>query len=88
LKDKQLGPYQIIAKAGISYHLRLSVSMKHLHPVFSTKLLRPYPNDPLPEQHAESLRPIIINDDDDEHWEVDDILDFRRYRGRMQYKVK
>ncbi len=62
--------------------------MKHLHPVFSTKLLRPYPNDPLPEQHAESLRPIIINDDDDEHWEVDDILDFRRYRGRMQYKVK
>jgi len=88
LEDKQLGPYQITAKAGASYHLRLPASMKHLHPVFSPKLLRPYSEDPLPEQHAEPPRPIIIDDDDDEHWEVDDILDSRRYRGRIQYKVK
>ncbi len=86
LEDKQLGLYQITAKVGTSYHLRLPVSMKHLHPVFSPKLLRPYSEDPLPGQHSEPLRPITI--EDDEHWEVDDILDFRRYRGRIQYKVK
>jgi len=86
LKDKQLGFYQITVKVSTFYHLRLSVSMKHLHSVFSSKLLRPYLGDPLPEQHSESLRPITI--EDDEHWEVDDILDFRRYRGRIQYKVK
>ena len=86
LEDKQLGPYQITAKVGTSYHLRLPVSMKHLHPVFSPKLLRPYPGDPLPGQHSEPPRPITI--EDDEHWEVDDILDSRRYRGRIQYKVK
>ncbi len=86
LKDKQLGLYQITAKVGIFYHLRLPVSMKHLHPMFSPKLLRPYSEDPLPEQHSESLRFITI--EDDEHWEIDDILDFRRYRGRIQYKVK
>ena len=56
--------------------------------MFSSKLLRPYSEDFLPEQHAESLRLIIIDDDDDEHWEVDDILNFKRYRGRIQYKVK
>jgi len=62
--------------------------MKHLHPMFSPKLLRPYSGDLLSEQHAELLRFIIIDDDDDEHWKVDDILDSRRYRGRIQYKVK
>ncbi len=67
LKDKQLESYQIIVKAKIFYHLCLSVSMKHLHSMFSSKLLQLYSEDSLSEQHAESLRLIIINDDDDEH---------------------
>jgi len=88
LKDKQLESYQITVKAKIFYHLRLSVSMKHLHSMFSSKLLRSYSEDLLSEQHAEFLRLIIIDDDDDKHWEIDDILNFRRYRGWIQYKVK
>ena len=88
LKDKQLESYQIIVKVRIFYHLRLSVSMKHLHSMFSSKLLQSYSEDSLSEQHAKSLRLIIINDDDDEHWEIDDILNFRRYRDRIQYKIK
>jgi len=64
LEDKQLSPYQITAKVGTSYHLRLSVSMKHLHPMFSPKLLRSYPEDSLPGQHSESPRPITIEDDE------------------------
>ncbi len=39
LKDKQLNLYQITAKVSIFYHLHLSVSMKHLHSMFSSKLL-------------------------------------------------
>ncbi len=39
LKDKQLNLYQITAKVSIFYHLHLSVSMKHLHLIFSSKLL-------------------------------------------------
>ncbi len=88
LKDKQLELYQITVKARVFYHLRLSVSMKHLHSMFSSKLLRSYSEDFLSEQHAEFLRLIIIDDDDDEHWKIDDILNFRRYQGRIQYKVK
>ncbi len=88
LKDKQLESYQITVKARVFYHLRLSVSMKHLHSMFNSKLLRSYSEDLLSEQHAESLRFIIIDEDNDEHWEINDILNFRRYRGQIQYKIK
>ncbi len=88
LKDKQLELYQITVKARVFYHLCLSVSMKHLHSMFSSKLLQSYSEDSLSEQHAESLRFIIIDDDDDEHWEIDDILNFKHYRDRIQYKIK
>jgi len=64
LEDKQLGLYQITVKVGTFYHLRLSVSMKHLHPMFSPKLLRPYSEDPLPGQHSEPPRLITIEDDE------------------------
>jgi len=87
LKDKQLDLYSITAKVGTFYRLQLSRSMKHIHSVFSPKCLRPSPNDPLPGQHSELSRSLVI-EEDEEHWEVDDILDFRRYRGRLQYKVK
>ncbi len=86
LKDKQLDLYQITAKVSTFYNLRLSVSMKHLHSMFSSKLLRSYSEDSLSEQHSESLRSITI--EDDEYWKIDNILNFRRYRGRIQYKVK
>jgi len=86
LKDKQLNLYQITVKVSIFYHFHLSVSMKHLHSMFSSKLLRSYSEDFLSEQHSELLRSITIKDD--EHWEIDNILNFRRYRGRVQYKVK
>ncbi len=86
LKDKQLDLYQITVKVSIFYHLRLSVSMKHLHSMFSSKLLRSYSEDSLSEQHSESFRSITIKDD--EHWKINDILNFRRYWDRIQYKVK
>ncbi len=88
LKDKQLESYQITVKARVFYHLHLSVSIKHLHLMFNLKLLWSYSEDLLSEQHAEFLRFIIINKDDDEHWEINDILNFRCYQGRIQYKIK
>ncbi len=78
LKDKQLNLYQITVKVNIFYHLHLSVSMKHLHSMFSLKLLQLYSEDLLSEQHSESLRLITI--EDDEHWKIDDILNFRCYQ--------
>jgi len=86
LKDKQLSLYQITVKVNIFYHLYLSVSMKHLHSMFSSKLLQLYSENFLSEQHSESLKSITI--EDNEHWKIDDILNFRCYRDWIQYKVK
>ncbi len=47
LKDKQLNLYQITVKVEIFYHLHLSISMKHLHSMFSSKLLQLYSKDSL-----------------------------------------
>jgi len=86
LKDKQLDFYSIIVKVKTFYHLHLSTSMKHIHSMFSSKLLQSYSKDSLSEQHSESLRSITIKDD--EHWKINDILNFRCYWDQIQYKVK
>jgi len=86
LKNKQLNLYQITAKVSIFYHLCLSVSMKHLHSMFSLKLLWSYSENSLSEQHSESLKSITIKDN--EHWKINNILNFRRYWDQIQYKVK
>ncbi len=54
--------------------------------MFSSKLLQSYSEDFLSEQYSESVRSIAIKDN--EHWKIDDILNFRRYWGWIQYKVK
>jgi len=64
LKDKQLKLYQIIIKVEIFYHLRLSISMKQLHSMFNSKLLRSYFDDLLSEQHLESSKFLTIEDDE------------------------
>ncbi len=86
LKDKQLNFYSIIVKVETFYHLHLSTSMKHIHLMFSSKILQLYSNDSLSDQHIKSLRSITIKDD--EHWKINDILNFRHYQGWIQYKVK
>jgi len=68
-----------------SYKLKLSESM-HVHDVFYSDLLRSAVDDLLPGQKNELSGSIVINDEDE--WEIDDILNFRRYRRRLQYRVK
>ena len=54
--------------------------------MFSSKLLRSCFNDLLSEQHSESSKSLTIKDN--EHWEIDDILNSRCYWDWIQYKVK
>ncbi len=86
LKDKQLESYQITVKVEIFYHLHLLISMKQLHLMFSSKLLHSCFNDLLSKQHSKSFKSLTIKND--EHWKIDDILNFRCYRDWIQYKVK
>ncbi len=52
--------------------------------MFNSKLLYSCLDDLLSEQHSESSLTIK----NDEHWEINDILNFRCYQDWIQYKVK
>ncbi len=86
LKDKQLDFYLIIVKVETFYHFHLFTSMKHIYLMFSSKLLQSYSEDFLSKQYSESFRLIIIKND--EHWKINNILNFKCYQDQIQYKVK
>ena len=75
LEDKQLGPFRVKERVGAAYQLELPATMR-IQDVFSPKLLRPCATDPLPGQQTPLPAP-IITEDNEEHWEVDNILDSR-----------
>ncbi len=85
LDDKMLDPFTNLDPVGSSYKLKLPESMR-VHDVFHPDLLRPAADDPLPGQKNEPPGPIVVKDEDE--WEIDDILNSRRYRRRLQYRVK
>ena len=65
--------------------MELPPNMK-IHDVFSPDKLQEAVNDPLPRQIQEPPEPIEINDD--EEWEVEEILNSWIYQKKLQYCVK
>ncbi len=57
-----LDSFQIIEFVDLFYKLKLSKTM-HIHNVFHSKLLRSVVDDSLSDQKNESLRSIVINDE-------------------------
>ncbi len=85
LNDKMLSSFQIIESVDSFYKLKLSETM-HIHDVFHSELLRSAVDDSLSDQKNESSKSIVINNEDE--WEINDILNSRCYRRRLQYRVK
>ncbi len=85
LNDKMLDSFTNLDLVDSSYKLKLSESMR-VYDVFHSDLLRSVVDDSLPGQKNESSKSIVIKDEDE--WKIDDILNFRRYRRRLQYRVK
>ncbi len=73
LNDKMLDSFQITDSVDSFYKLKLSETM-HIHDVFHSELLHSVINDFLSDQKNESLKSIVINDEDE--WEINDILNF------------
>ncbi len=85
LDHKMIGPFDVIGKTRISLELQLLQAMK-IHNVFHPNLLQKASTDPLTSQVNEPAPPVII--DNEEEWEVEDILDARSHRGKIQYRLK
>lgn len=89
LDHKRLGPFKIVEKiSSHAYKLDLPTSMK-IHPTFHISKLTPRTIKGLEDIENRELPPpppIVVNSN--EEYEVDQILDSRMYRGKLQYKVK
>ena len=85
LDYKKIGSYKITELVGSSYRLDLPAFMR-IHDVFHPSLLRPATKAPLPDQPNDLPPPVVVNDE--EEWEVDNILDAKKHGRRVLFKVK
>lgn len=79
------GPFPIIEQVGNTYKLDLPPNM-HIHDIFSLDKLQHTGMDPLPGQVAEPPEAITVNDD--QEWEVEEILNSHLHHCKLQYLVK
>jgi hypothetical protein len=79
------GPFEIIEQVGHSFRLKLPASMK-VHPVFHADKLRRAPENPLPGQQNPETPPVQVNDQ--EEFEVQQVLAVKLVRGKLRYKIK
>jgi hypothetical protein len=83
-----LGPYPVIRPVGShAYRLKLPPSMSRIHPVFHVVKLMPVPPDPITGRHAKPPPPPEIVGGE-ERYEVEEVVDSRFYRRRLQYLVR
>jgi len=85
LKPKKLGPYKIIKKISpVSFKLELPKEIR-IHPVIHVSELEPYYEDKFKRKQLPPP-PVIV--DNEEEFEVEEILDKRRHYGKIQYLIK
>jgi hypothetical protein len=83
LDHQKIGPFTIEEKLGpVNYRLRLPRSMSKIHPVFHISLLEPAP------KNAKIAENVEIDDDTEQEYEVERILDHKRISGKPYYLVK
>jgi transposase InsO family protein len=90
LSHRYLGPFPIEEKIGKNaYRLKLPLSMKRLHPVFNVVKLVPAPDDPIIGRKRNTHPPpTLIDEEGEEHYEVESVLDSRLIRGKLHFLVK
>lgn len=85
LRANYIGPFEITEVNGLNVTLNLPRAMK-IHPTVHVDQVKPYYQDQTEGRYQPKPPPIVI--DDEEEFEVDEILDERRFRGVDQALVK
>ncbi len=86
LAPKRYGPFPIIRKiSATTYALKLPPQWK-IHPVFHASLLMPYKETWMHGENFTEPPPDLI--EGEQEWEVEQILDTRRYRSQLQFLIK
>ena len=87
LAEKRYGPFKVLERIGpSSYKLKLLMMWKGIHPVFNEVLLVPF-HQPLQSQSMIQPPPEVHPDHED-RYEVEQILDTRKFCKTQKYLVK
>ncbi|MBW0491992.1 hypothetical protein O181_031707 [Austropuccinia psidii MF-1] len=81
--DFQPGDKKIRSHA---YYLNIPQQWKSFHPVFHVSLLEPVKQSAIPNQHQFPPPPVLV--EEQEEWEVAQVLDFKLKRGKLWYLVE
>lgn len=85
LDYRRLGPFPILDQINpVAYRLHLPESMK-IHPVFHVSLLEPYTSVNIPRRRQ--MPPPLIEIDNNQEFKVEEVLDSRRRRNKLEYLV-
>ena len=88
MEDKWFGPFEVLDKVGASaYRLKIPRTWRQVHPVFNVSMLKPAQDPAFDSQRQPPPPPPVIVDEEEEY-EVEEILDSRLHRGKLQYLVK
>ncbi len=86
LESRYVGPFTIMERIGPNaIKLDLPPTMRN-HPVFNVNLLETHIENEIPNRHVPPPPPVVI--DDEEEYIVDRIVDSKRIRGRLMYRVE
>ena len=85
LSEKRLGPFRIVRVINdVAFQLDLPANSQ-LHPVFHTSFLAPYTPNDIPNRRQPPPPPYSLDDDGEELYEVDHIVDARRNGNSVEY---
>ncbi|CDO72200.1 hypothetical protein BN946_scf184970.g52 [Trametes cinnabarina] len=88
LDDKRYGPFKIVQKVGASaYRLAIPRTWRGVHPVVNESLLTPYVPPAFPSQARPDPPPPIVVDGL-ERWDIEEIVNSKRERGRLYYHIR
>ncbi|MBW0550728.1 hypothetical protein O181_090443 [Austropuccinia psidii MF-1] len=87
LSERWLGPFEILKKIGShAYHLKLPQQWKSVNPVFHVSSFKPVKQSTIPNLHQFPPPQVIV--EEQEEWEVAQVLDSKLKRGTLWYLVK